>query len=54
MIGVQELKKGTTFEIDGSIYKVLEYEHIKMARGGATIKIKARDLRTGSTIVRSF
>ncbi|MCB0200438.1 MAG: elongation factor P, partial [Anaerolineae bacterium] len=26
MIGVQELKKGTTFEIDGSIYKVLEYE----------------------------
>lgn len=54
MIGVQELKKGTTFEIDGSLYKVLEYEHIKVARGGATIKIKARDLRTGSTIVRSF
>ena len=54
MIGVQELKKGTTFEIDGSLYKVLEYEHIKVARGVATIKIKARDLRTGSTIVRSF
>jgi len=54
MIGVQELKKNVTFELDGSIYKVLDYEHIKMARGGATIKIKARDLRTGSIITRSF
>jgi elongation factor P len=54
MIGVQDLKKGATFELDGSIYKVLDYEHIKVARGGATIKVKARDLRSGATVVRSF
>ena len=54
MIGVQELKKGTTFEYEGSIYKVLDYEHIKMARGGATIKVKARDLRTGTIRNASF
>ena len=54
MIGVQELRKGRTFELDGTPYKVLDYEHRKMARGGATIRIKARDLRTGSTIERTF
>ena len=54
MIGVQELRKGRTFELDGTPYKVLDYEHRKMARGGATIRIKARDLRTGATIERTF
>lgn len=54
MIGVQDLRKGVTFELDGSLYRVLEYEHRKMARGGATIRIKARDLRTGATIERTF
>ena len=54
MIGVQDLKKGTTFELDGSLYRVLDYEHRKVARGGATIRIKARDLRSGATIERTF
>jgi elongation factor P len=54
MIGVQDLRKGVTFELDGSLYRVLNYEHIKTGRGGATIRVKARDLRTGSTIDRTF
>lgn len=54
MIGVQELRKGRTFELDGSLYRVLDYEHRKVARGTATIRIKARDLRTGATIDRTF
>jgi elongation factor P len=54
MIGVQDLRKGVTFELDGSLYRVLDFEHRKVARGGATIRIKARDLRTGATIERTF
>lgn len=54
MIGVQDLRKGVTFELDGSLYRVLNYEHIKTGRGGATIRVKARDLRTGSIIDRTF
>jgi len=54
MIGVQDLRKGVTFELDGSLYRVLNYEHIKTGRGGATIRVKARDLRTGATIDRTF
>jgi elongation factor P len=54
MIGVQELRKGITFEMDGSIYRVLNFEHHKSGRGNATIRVKARDLRTGATLDRTF
>ena len=54
MIDVNELRKGVTFELDGSLYKVLDYEHHKPGRGKATIRIKARDLRTGTILDKSF
>ena len=54
MIDVNELRKGVTFELDDNIFKVLEYSHHKPGRGKATIRIKARNLRTGATIDKSF
>lgn len=54
MIDVNELRKGVTFELDGDLYKVLEYDHHKPGRGKATIRIKARNLRTGAMIDKSF
>ena len=54
MIDVNELRKGVTFELDGSLYKVLEYDHHKPGRGKATIRVKARDLRTGTTLEKTF
>ncbi len=55
MIGVQELRKGTTFvDDDGNLYVVLDYLHNKQGRGNATIKTKLRNLRTGSTIDKSY
>jgi elongation factor P len=54
MIDVNDLRKGVTFELDGSLYKVLDYSHNKPGRGNATIRIKARDLRTGTTLEKTF
>jgi elongation factor P len=55
MIGVQDLRKGTTFiDEDGNLYKVLEYQHVKQGRGNATIKTKLRNVKTGSTIDKNF
>ena len=54
MIDVNDLRKGVTFELDNTLYKVLEYDHHKPGRGKATIRIKARDLRTGTTMEKSF
>ncbi|HKJ39177.1 MAG TPA: elongation factor P [Anaerolineales bacterium] len=54
MIDANELRKGVTFEIDGNLYKVLDYSHNKTGRGGATVRVKARNLQTGANIERSF
>jgi elongation factor P len=54
MIDVNELRKGVTFELDGNLYKVVEYSHNKTGRGNASIKVKARNLKTGANIERAF
>jgi len=54
MIDVNTLRKGVTFELDNNLFKVLEYSHHKPGRGKATIRVKARNLRTGATIDKSF
>lgn len=54
MIGVTELRKGVTFELDGELYKVLEYQHHKPGRGNAIIRTKLRNLRSGATLERTF
>lgn len=54
MIGVQELRSGIIFEENGNLLQVLSYEHIKMGRGSANIKVKVKNLRSGSTTEKSF
>ena len=54
MIDVNDLRKGVTFEFDNKLYKVLDYHHHKPGRGNATIRIKAVDLRTGTTLEKTF
>ena len=53
MISVTQLRNGTVFEENGEIFQVLSYEHIKMGRGSANIKVKAKDLRSGATLNKS-
>ena len=54
MISVNGLRNGATFEEDGQIFKVLNFEHIKMGRGSANIKVKVINLRSGSTTEKGF
>lgn len=54
MIDVNDLRKGVIFEIDNSLFRVIEYSFNKPGRGNATIKIKARDLRRGNTLEKTF
>jgi len=51
---VQDLKAGATWEEDGNLFRVITYEHVKMGRGSATIKVKARNVRTGAVIEKGF
>lgn len=53
-MNVQDLRNGTAFLMDGQPYICLKYEHIKMGRGSATIKIKAKNLLSGATVEKAF
>jgi elongation factor P len=54
MIDVNQLRNGTNFTLDGEIYKVLNYHHNKTGRGGATIRVQVRNLRSGTTREMTF
>ncbi len=54
MIDVNDLRKGVTFELDGQLYRVIDYHHHKPGRGNAVIRTKLRNLRTGSTFEKTF
>ncbi|MFP3897610.1 MAG: elongation factor P [Anaerolineales bacterium] len=54
MVSVTELRKGVTFEHKGELWRVLEYDHHKPGRGGAIIRTKLRNLRTGTTVNETF
>ena len=54
MISVTDLRAGTLFEDSDNIYIVLSYEHIKMGRGSANIKVKVKNIKTGATTEKGF
>ena len=54
MISVTDLRSGVVFQDLGQLFQVLSYEHIKMGRGSANIKVKVKNLRTGGTVDKSF
>lgn len=54
MISVTELRAGTVFEDQGNTYQVISYEHIKMGRGSANIKVRVKNIKTGGVLEKSF
>src|SRR5579859_1177374 len=54
MISTGDLKKGVSIEMDGQLFTIVDWQHIKMGRGGAIVRIKLRNLRSGSIIDRTF
>jgi len=47
MIDTGDLRKGITVEIDGVLYQVLDFQHIKLGRGSAQVRLKLKDIRAG-------
>jgi len=54
MISTGELKKGITIELEGELYQIIDWQHIKMGRGSAQVRLKLRDIRGGHNIERTF
>jgi elongation factor P len=54
MIEVTALRKGTTYAEANAIFRVLSYTHTTMGRGGATIRVKVQNLRTGTILEKTY
>lgn len=54
MIPVTNLRAGTCFTDGKDLFQVLSYEHVKLGRGTANIKIKVKNLKTGATTEKTF
>ncbi len=52
--GITDLKKGVLINVDDKPYKVMEYSHSAMGRGGGVVKTKLKNLHDGSTLARTF
>ena len=54
MVSTSDLRKGIAIELDGELWQVLDYHHIKMGRGSAQVRIKLRNIKRGQTVERTF
>ncbi len=54
MISVNEFRTGTTIEVDGDIWQVMEFQHVKPGKGAAFVRSKLRNLRNGSIQEKTF
>lgn len=53
-MNVTDLKTGTVFQENGQPLLVVKYEHIKVSRGGASVKVKTKNLRTGQVLEKGY
>ena len=49
-----DLRNGTTFEMDGSVYKVVEFQHVKPGKGAAFVRTKLKNVINGSVLEKTF
>jgi len=54
LISTGDVKKGVIIELDGQLMKVLDWSHIKMARGSAQVRMKLLNVRKGDIVERTF
>jgi elongation factor P len=53
-ISTNQFKNGTHIEIDGKIWKIIEFQHVKPGKGGAFVRTKLRRIEDGSVIDKTF
>lgn len=54
MISAGDFRNGITFEMDGSVFQIIEFQHVKPGKGAAFVRTKIRNVITGSVVERTF
>jgi elongation factor P len=53
-VSTNDLKNGMTLDLDGTLFQVIEFQHVKPGKGGAFVRTKLRNVKTGAVIERTF
>ena len=54
MISAGDFKNGVTLEIDGNIYQILEFQHVKPGKGAAFVRTKLKNIISGGAVEKTF
>ncbi len=54
MISAGDFRNGVCFEMDGQLYQVVEFQHVKPGKGAAFVRTKYRNIKTGAVVENSF
>ena len=54
MISAGDFRNGITFEMDGNVVQVIEFQHVKQGKGAAFVRTKYKNVITGAVVERSF
>jgi elongation factor P len=54
MITAGDFRNGVTFEMDGSVYQIIEFQHVKPGKGAAFVRTKIRNVIAGSVVEKTF
>lgn len=54
MVTAGDFRNGVTFEMDGKVYQIIEFQHVKPGKGAAFVRTKIRDVIAGSVVEKTF
>ncbi len=54
MVSAGDFRNGVTFEMDGNVLQIIEFQHVKPGKGAAFVRTKCRNVITGSVVERTF
>jgi elongation factor P len=53
-VSTNDLKNGMTLDLDGTLFQVIEFQHVKPGKGGAFVRTKLRNVKSGAVLERTF
>ena len=54
MVSAGDFRNGVTFEMDGNVLQVVEFQHVKPGKGAAFVRTKVKNVITGSVVEKSY
>jgi elongation factor P len=54
LISTNQFKNGNHIDVEGTVFKILEFQHVKPGKGGAFVRTKLKNVRTGAVVERTY